>query len=261
MNEITARPQNEKKSALTDKEIQDFLSLVGNEVSFSIISAITLYNEPLNLIKLSKMTGYPSSTLSRYIQVLLNKKFIKKLDKENKPKKRGIFYDIDENFLRIQKIMESESETEDMTENFDSVKDMNISDYKLKLLKEYNDKIQNNSFTENYNNFIGSLAMFNQNIAKFNVEYFKHLINYFKEGKILGIDIPLSYVSSQQATFTFANINQLIEFQAIYIKFMKDIIDFKKKISKENGSFDEKKLEKAYLYLYVGPIINITEMK
>ncbi len=235
---------------------EDLKFLLGSEVRFAIISTIDAFKEPLSLSKLSIITGYPITTLIHHIPTLLKKEFIlpKKI-----PSKRGKFYELSEKTLKILEFSDSETDYEIFFKELDESKSMSIVDYKVKILNLYSELIKTGKLNSIIADAINSVAMFNRNIANFSAEYLKKFIEEFQTKKSLEMDIPIAYISNFQMSFTFSSVSQLKEFQKIYLSFMKELAELKKKFDLENTNENESKLEKAYLYLFTAPIINFSD--
>ncbi len=219
---------------------EDLKFLLGSEVRFAIISTIDAFKEPLSLSKLSIITGYPITTLIHHIPTLLKKEFIlpKKI-----PSKRGKFYELSEKTLKILEFSDSETDYEIFFKELDESKSMSIVDYKVKILNLYSELIKTGKLNSIIADAINSVAMFNRNIANFSAEYLKKFIEEFQTKKSLEMDIPIAYISNFQMSFTFSSVSQLKEFQKIYLSFMKELAELKKKFDLENTNENESKLE------------------
>ncbi len=254
-----------KKSKKTDeKGLQDlnhenFKFLVGNEVRFAIVSTMSILNQPLNLTKLSKLTGYPTTTLIHHIPSMLERDLI---INSGEPTTKKKFYSLGPNYFKIKEFNDSEADIEKNLSPLLHAEDMDITDYKFTLLKFFGDMVQSKRFDESISDSMVTLAMFNKTQASVTSELWKKMkkiVIDFKEKEKVNLDFPITIPSMGQSSYNFSTIKQLNEFQAIYIKFLKDLSNFKKKIDQENKGLDENKLEKAYFYLFVAPIFNIND--
>ena len=258
MNESKSnQKRNSGKNKLTEKENNDFHFLQDNDVRTSIISCISVLKEPLNLSKLSKLTGYPITTLIHHIPQMLERNLIKT---EKVVGKRGKYYNITEKYLKIRNIKSQEMDIEDEIRKLDERQNLSISEYKKETFNELKKNFESKKFTINIADVIRSLGVFNNNIAKISSEYVKYIINHISDENPENLLIPLADIFLGAISLSFSNVNQLIEFKKIYINFVQNLYEFRGKLEKENGKFDEKGLEKAYIYFFTTPIINITEI-
>lgn len=234
---------------------ENYQFIMENGVRFAIMTALSIYNQPLNLTKLSKLTSCPTTTLIHHIPSLIEKNLIRVTNLSKKRK----YYELTEEFFNIDKFTDSDKEIEMLLKSFEDTKKMSISEYKLQLFKGYSERIQQKEFTEGLANDIVTLAMINKNIATFLSENLKIFIKNFIEKKTVDLDIPITYPSNNEMTLDFSTVEQLQEFQKLNYNYIRNLKKLKEKIVQENKGIPDDKLEKSYLYLFVSPIFNISD--
>lgn len=235
---------------------ENYQFLLGNDVRFAIVTALSVYNKPLNLTKLSKLTGLPTTTLIHHIPSLIDKNLIRIAVMPNSKRK---FYELTEQFFDIEEFEDSEDLIVERIKKVEQTEKMSISEYKLELFKDYSDLIEKKVLTEDVANAMVTLAMFNKNIATFLSENMKSFVKNYLEKKTVDLNLPIAYPSNAQFTLDFSTVEQLQEFQKLNFTYGRNLIKLRKKIVQENKGIPVEKLEKTYLYLFVSPIFNIPD--
>ena len=157
-----------EENKLTDEEDADFQFLLENDVRYSIISCIFILKEPLNLSKLSTLTGHPITTLIHHIPLMLEKNLIKT---DKIPGKRGKFYNVTEKYLKIRKIKSSEAVIEDTRQKLDKSRNLSIPNFKMQHFKEMKKNFKTNKISANIADVIRNLGVFNNNVTKITSEF------------------------------------------------------------------------------------------
>lgn len=242
---------------LSSSEIEAYEFLVENDVRYSIVSCISIFKEPLNLSKLSKLTGHPITTLIHHIPQMIEHELIKV---EKISGKRGKFYYTTERFFKIRKAKSSLLEIEELNTKLDELTDLTTKDYKVKYFNEMKRKYEANEFTDNIADTIRSQGVFNNNITKISANYIKYVIKLFSEENPQIQSISLADIDVGSMSLSFSNVNQYLEFQKIYLNFNIQLFKLRNKLEEENAQFNDKDLEKAYIYFFTTPIVDISEL-
>ena len=243
-------------SKISKEEVEDYQFLLDSDVRYSIISAISVFHEPLTLSKIATLTGHPTTTLIHHIPAMLEKDLIKV---QKVPKKRGKYYNITEKFIKIRNLKSQEMELENIIEKIDDMKNLTINEYRIEILKEIQKNLESQKVSINTADIIKSQSVFNKNVTNITSEYLKYLINTLNDENRINLIVPLTNLISQQFSFTFSNLDQVLEFEKINLTFLNQISAFRKRVEVENARLDEKGLDKAYMYFFTTPIINITD--
>ena len=227
-----------------------------NDVRYSIISCISAFQEPLNLSKMSKLTGHPITTIIHHIPQILERGLIKV---EKIPGKRGKFYNITPKFIEERDLRSKEMDEEFSNEFSEKKKILSNSEYKRQTFFETKKKLESKELSSNMIDLIRSLGVFNNNIAKISSEYYTYLFKNLSKEYSEEFKMALSGAIVFQESVSISNVSQLQELQKLFFDFSVNLTEIRKKFEKDNEKLSEKELEKVYTYFFTTPLIDISD--
>ena len=246
----------DREADLKKGKDDDYEFLIENNVRFSIISCLSIFQEPLNLSKIAKLTGHPITSLIHHIPQILERGLIKV---EKIPGRRGKFYNVTRKFIEEQDLRSKEMGEEFSNELLEEKKTLSNSEYKKESFFEIKKKLGSKELFTNMIDLIRSLGVFNNNIAKISSEYYYYLLKNISQEYSDELKIALADVMVNQDSVSISNVSQLLELQKLFLDFFNGLTEIKKKFDHENEKIRKKELEKVYVYFFTTPIVDITE--
>lgn len=241
---------------LNKEKNDDYEFLIENDVRYSIIACLSIFQEPLNLSMMAKLTGHPITTIIHHIPQILKRGLIKV---EKIPGRRGKFYNITAKFMEERDLRTKELEEEYSSESIEEKKKFSKSEYKKQSFLETKKKFESKELSTTLIDVVKSLGVFNSNIAKITAEYLNYLVRIIPQEFSDEFKLTLSEIVVSQRSVTISSVSQAIELQKVYVNFLHNLSEINKKFDQENEKVNEKDLEKVYFYFFTTPIVDITD--
>lgn len=246
----------EQETVLGKEKDDDYEFLIENDVRYSIIACLSIFQEPLNLSMMAKLTGHPITTIIHHIPQILERGLIKV---EKIPGRRGKFYNITPKFIEKRNLRSKEIDEEFSSENLEKKKNLSKYEYKKNAFLETKKKFESKELSTNLIDVVKSLGVFNNNIAKISAEYLNYLVKIISQEFSDEMKVSLSEIIVNQSSVTLSNVSQAIELQKVYVDFLHNLNEIRIKFDQENKNVNAKNLEKVYFYFFTTPIIDITD--
>ena len=240
------------------QEIKDDIQfLLENDVRFAIFDTINIFKQPLSVKNIALLKRYPSTTIIHHIPLMLE---LKVISAQKLPKKSGKYYSVTEKFLPLTKLRFDSLmvDIERLLGQLENRKNLSMQEFRIERILEMK-KILDPKIFDILAETIKSAGIFNKSMTNITAEYLKYTMKNLEDKKKINMPLPIAEVFFEQISLAFSNVNQYIEYQKLYLSFIRDLGILQKKISEENSKIEENDLEKAYFYFFTAPIVNISE--
>jgi len=232
--------------------ISDIIYLTKNDARFGIITAIRLYGA-LNLKKMANILGKSETTLIHHLHELLDKEFIKQLDRKKLGKKgeRGKFYGLTEKSKKINHLLTQEYWGQDHVVKIEDLKRKTAEEFK----QAYIQQLRSISSVFPILN-LKAMATLNKSIMDITAQELEKIINVLKVNK--DPEISLGSTTLYVNSIPVGNHSHVLRIVELTVEYLRKLTEIEQEIRADLKTMKSKNAETLtqfqYVYLGTAPI-------